>query len=440
MFRNLLAFLVLSAVLSTPALALYDRDKTYPEPWRGEVTGIGELDKCPFGDDKELFINAVYGYLDPEVYTSAEISVMTVAEFEELVLDRWRKVGVDLNDPSFYTEPGYHTKDPGSRFETFSCGEWSEGKDWDVIVVEIKKNESSGEGSGNRFELGAEQTETLPDDPQEPFDGTGGTPESDQSGNTGITGGTSSDTGGGQSAHLAPDSGVTAPPPGCGQPASDLGKAYEDAKRSLEDFGYGALENYEQIVGNFAPPVEALLFLDPSKPRLSETMAWRAQGVKTQSDKSQFGCFQAAIAQDLRWHTGKPYLARPRTFDLPWGLSLEAAGGAGPGGEAAVLQRIYGGQNHILKYAIKGVLSHDEIRAPHWIQVSKYQLDQLISEYGGRGGHPRGLVSFTYDNSPVSHVVNVRWNGAGQVELWDASAGEYADLTHVNRMWFFPTN
>ncbi|MEM7222496.1 MAG: hypothetical protein AAF495_05930 [Pseudomonadota bacterium] len=442
MIRTLLACLVLVAFSGSLALA-QDREPTsYPANWRGDVTGAGELDKCRFTEDhKELFLDSVQGYLDPWTYTSADISVMTVADYEALLQERWREAGVDFSDPEVYANPAIYQVELDSRFETFDCRNWTEGKDWDIVVVEIKKSGTSGESKGNQFELGAEQNEVLPDPPKPPFDGTPGTPESDRSGNPQITGTvTGNRTGSGQTARQIPVQSQGAPPTGCGRPDEDLARLFEATKRTLEDFGYGAFSNYEEVVGTFAPAVEDLLVIDPNKPRVLESMAWRAPGTKTILDNGQFGCFQAAIAQDLRWLTGQPYYARPRTLELPGGISLETAGGAGPGGEAAVLQRIYGGQNHILKYQTKGILGFDQIRQPGWILVTKRQLEVLIAEYGERGGHPRGLVIISYDYSPVSHAINVRWNGAGQVELWDASEGRYADLSGVNQYWFFPTN
>ncbi len=426
------------------------RDSTpYPEGWRGEVTGAGEIDKCIPEDSRPFYLSAFEDYLDPVVYTQAEISVMSVADFEELVRDRWRALGVD---------PAPNTTSPrdlksgiiGSRFETFGCGEWSEGKDWNILVVEVIKSGSERQGDdGNRFELGAEQTAAVDDTPNPPFDGNLGTPQLDlppdlpnPSGGGGTTattvfGGAARDggtgrtsTGGGQ---RTPQ--LAGPPPACGEPSDTLQKTYENTMRTME----GMLLTYEQAVAQHAPRVEDSIVVEKGAPTVPQNMAWRKPGIRTLAEGSLFGCFQAGIAQDLRWDTGQPYIAKARALRIG-PLSLEVAGGAGIRGEEDVLARYYGGQNHLENYEYSKILRPDQYNRGGWIPVTRQQLDQLISDRGSRGDHPRGLVSLGYDNSSVGHLVNVRWNDASQVELWDASTGDPADLSHVDKYWFFPTN
>ncbi len=299
----------------------------------------------------------------------------------------------------------------------------------------------------NRFELGAEQTVTVTDAPNPPFDGTLSTPQWDlppdlprgTGGTTTVTvfGGAARDAGPGPA--VAGGSQGTrqlaSPPPACGEPSDALKQAVENTIRTME----GIVINYDKAVGQRADPIENSIVVEKGGPTLPEHVAWRAPGVRTKAQNSVIGCFQAGIAQDLRWQTGKPYVAMARVARIGL-VSFEASGGSGPRGEEGVLKSYYGFQNHLLKYRFSDVLRPDQFQRRGWIPVTKQQLDQLISEYGSRGGHPRGLVSLGYENSSIGHIVNVRWNGAGQVELWDASVGLPADLSHVNKYWFFPTN
>ncbi|MEM8937373.1 MAG: hypothetical protein AAGC77_13295 [Pseudomonadota bacterium] len=489
MLRPLLITLIALSMVNV-AFAQGDGDSRYPVDWRGDISGASALDQCDMTSDyKELFLRAVEGYLDPYVYTSADISVMSVKAYEDLVNERWRAAG---GNPDIW-DPNNAQVEIDSRFETFDCtSQWSTDKDWEIIVVEIKKSGArTGEDPDrqNPFEIGVEENETIPD--EEPsYDQ--GQPDSPQSGNNdgspidggvnnwdpeicarnphayqcryggpnggrtpGVNGGTNEtneqppSSGADGASNTIPQTPSTseaqpshtgAPPPACGDLNAEAQRFYDAVEDGLVSFGEGVFYQYENAVGLFAPPIEHVIVVDPNKPRVSENTAWRAPGVRTQTKPDGIGCFQSAIAQDLRWRTGRPYIANPRVLALPGDVSFEVAGGAGPVDEVSVLRKYYGSQNHLLKYDTAGILTNSQVRSNGWIPVTKQQVDQLVSEYARRGGHPRGLFTYEFKSGHGAHVVNVRANSAGMVEYWDASVGGFADLSTVGKAWFFPTN
>jgi len=108
--------------------------------WFGTLKGAGNLRQCNMTqDDRSMFLKAAYDKLDPDNYPSATISVMTVAELEELEEDRAREAGFNIDkswDPAQVRSAALFA----SRIESYDCREWSTGKNFDVIVVEYKKS------------------------------------------------------------------------------------------------------------------------------------------------------------------------------------------------------------------------------------------------------------------------------------------------------------
>lgn len=382
------------------------------------VPGQESLSQCPLGNPESI-LDVARSYPNPQ------IRVMTPTEF-------------------FASEEARVFQ----HAPAFGCGD----KRQSIYIIFRIPDNAAPQDEDNRFDLGAEQTATVTDAPNPPFDGNLGTPQLDLPPDLpGAGGGTTTatvfgggarnagaGTGGRNAGSRTPAQQAASPPPLCGQPAKELEEVRQAVERWRLNFEAGVIVSYEQAVGMFAPPVEDLLIVDSTKPHLPVSTAWRAPGVKTQSEGSQFGCLPAAIAQDLRWKTGKPFVALPRTLDLPGGVSLETAGSAGFRKDGDILRSIYGSPNQILRRYGYQERRYDQ---SVWISfVNKQGLDILISQDAQRGGHPRGVVGLDYHSSPIGHAVNVRWNGAGQVEYWDASTGAPADLTDVKGFWFFPTN
>ena len=232
---------------------------------------------------------------------------------------------------------------------------------------------------------------------------------------------------------------IVGPPMLCGPAAAEIDRLVQTVREWGVNAGSATFNNLADIASQFSPRVEDLVMVDETQRSVPPNAAWRAPGVRTLAEGSEMGCVQAAIAQELRWKTGRPFVAKARVVDVPGVLSQEIFAGSGRRSEGEILRGIFGSPTPILR---RYGYPERSYAAPGWLQLfTKQAVDIVISDDAKRGGHPRGVVGLEYNNSPVGHAVNVRWNAdAGRVEYWDASAGAPADLTNVKSFWLFPTN
>jgi hypothetical protein len=199
---------------------------------------------------------------------------------------------------------------------------------------------------------------------------------------------------------------------------------------------------------------EDFVAVDGKVPPIPPGEAPNAPGVMT-GRGCDLGCFQSALAQDLRWKSGLAYVALP--YPTAGSTTLVTSGGR----KWEVLGKYYGAQVPDWAWTFGKIETMKLIRTGHPVKSTRAAIECGLSMLGARGGQPRGMVFVAYDdpNDRFGHVFNARWLAdgtwrweespfasgrykvyGGKVEFWDASLGKPASWGRVKNVWYYPTN